>query len=217
MERVHSPSDKPYDQINYVALAIKTVDDDQRHIGILFRDDRGRKVTFLHLAFHLQLRIEAPNPTYWWIDPAIDPRRLRHLAGICRQISAANGSDFPYGFSSPNDWFDEETLERLHGPSKIGLTCSTFILAVFRTGGLMLLDHEEWPHRDGDEAWQRHVIGQLEEYGAPANHIAAVQKDIGAVRVRPEEVGAAAALPARPPAYQTVITEAERLLAILKS
>lgn len=215
MDRLYLPGDRSFESINYVGLAIRNIEGDQRHIGILFRDDRTPDVTFLHLAFHRRLIAGSPNPTYSWIDPAIDARRLRHLATICRQLSAANGQNIPYGFSTPNDWFDEDTLACLQGPSNVGLTCATFVLAAFRTGGLQLLHYEAWPHRAGDTDWQNHVIGLLQADDAPQEHIAAVRAEVGAVRVRPEEVGGAAMLQERPSAYEAVIAQAARLLEVL--
>src|ERR1700726_3117546 len=150
MERVYWSAERPFDQINHVGIAIKTALENQRHTGILHRDQKTSEIVLLHLRSHHQLVSVTPDLSYLWIDPKVNPRRLRHVATICRLIWEQNGKDVPFGFSGPSDCFDDETFAFLVGPSKLGLTCATFILAVFERAGVKLLKHESWPVRADD-------------------------------------------------------------------
>ena len=89
---------------------------------------------------------------------------------------------------------------RLLGPSQFGLTCASFVLAVFPAAGLALADYATWPSdRPGDRQWQEKIIQSLEGR-ADQTHLEHPHNEIGAVRYRPEEVAAATAL--APPAVQ---------------
>jgi hypothetical protein len=123
----------------------------------------------------------------------------------------------PYGLSTPNDSFDPDTLAYLRGPAKVGLTCATFVLAIFEFGGLKLLQYELWPHRDSDVPWQNYVISELKRTGASQEHIAAVEGQVGAMRIRPEEVAASATFAdeERPVAFEATDGRAKQIVAIL--
>lgn len=217
MERLLDPREHPFAEITFVGIAIKAIDEKHRHTGILYRDHRTSQMVFLHLAFHRKLIAAPPNPTYFWIDPKFSARRLRHLAAKCRQIWDENGCHIPFGFSTPNECFDSETLRFLIGPSKIGLTCATFVLAAFEVTGLKLLQWETWKDRKDDVEWQRHVVEELknEEAAASAEHIRAVESSIGAIRVRPEEVAAAGTIAPPAPNFDETVKRAEGVLAII--
>src|SRR6185503_13834023 len=82
-------------------------------------------------------RNEAPDPDFLWVNPAAHPKRLVQVAALCRKIWRANQSgSIPYAFSPPNDCFDTNTGAFLFGPTRHGLTCASFVLAVFHHAGL---------------------------------------------------------------------------------
>ncbi len=113
-----------------------------RHIGILHQDEGSDAFLMLHLAWHHRLRKEAPPVGFLWVDPAIHPRRLVQVAAICRKIWKANSAGgIPYAFSPPNDCFDVDSGKYLFGPTRLGLTCATFILALFHVAGLQLVKY----------------------------------------------------------------------------
>lgn len=213
--RVNRSGARPYSAIEHVGIGIRNVEPNQQHVGILYRDRETKQVMFLHLALHRDLRLQLPDERYLWIDPDIDAYRLRQVAAICRQLWDQNGSDIPFGFGAPNDCFDEQTFEFLIRPTLLGLTCATFVCAVFQRAGLQLLAYESWPPRSDDVEWQQHVIGILERAGADPEHIAALRGQVGAVRIRPEEVAAAAALAPHPVAFNEASKVAEQILNIL--
>jgi hypothetical protein len=199
MDRLHSPEHRPFADIRAAAIAIRETDPKQRHLGMLYRDTNSHQVFFLHLAWHFKLVHEAPRDDYAWVDPTMPARRLVQLAAICRQVWRANGANrIPYGFAPPSDALAPDTSEYLFGPTGFGLTCATFVLAVFHRAGLPLVHYETWPlSRPGDEDWQQRIVAMLRQTpDATAEHVKAVAQDIGiTVRYRPEEVAAAAVTP----------------------
>lgn len=192
--RLYSSQQRSFTEIRHVAVVIAVVRDGQQHSGILHKVEVLDEVGLAHLAWHNQLKNSAPKEAYLWIDPPIPTLRARQVAARCRQILRANNRGIPYAFSPPNDSFDDETGGFLFGPTRAGLTCASFVLAVFDSAGVRLANYTTWPQqRTGDVEWQQFIIEQLEEDGAEAEHIALVRNEIGAVRYRPEDVAGCAA------------------------
>lgn len=213
MDRIRAVDQQSLRNVRWVGIAVGTAGPDQRHIGILYRINATELVSFLHLAWHQDLRQDEVDTGFVWIDPAaVLTARLRQVAAICRQVWRSNqGGTIPYGFSPPNDCFDRNTSEYLIGPTRHGLTCAGFVLAVFEHAGLRLANYETWPTgRPGDAEWQGRIIQQLERRADP-DHISALRNDIGAVRFRPEEV-AGAAMVSPLPANFTQAEEGARLV-----
>lgn len=175
--------------------------DNQRHTGIVFRIDADESHEFLHLAWHFDLRRDQFDARYFWVQPALPQRRLLQVAVICDRIATANDNGIPYSFGPPNDCFDEKTCEFLLGPTTTGLTCASFVLAVFHRAGLPLVRYSSWPRPTQEDIdWQNVVVENLRhgwQQGNPAvsqehiNHVA--NNEVGSsVRYRPEHVAAAA-------------------------
>ena len=99
-----------------------------------------------------------------------------------------------YGFNSKGVAIDPETGDILPHPTGHGLTCATFIAAALRAHGYELVDVESWPERDEDEAFQSQIVDLLLS-AASEEHAQAVQKDIGAKRLRPDEIVGAGTIP----------------------
>ena len=194
MERVYRIDEKPFDDVRHAGIAIRAVDREQRHIGVLHREDASNAVLLLHLGWHHELRNVHANGRYLWVDPALPTRRLRQVAAVCRKVWRGNNAALPYAFSPPSDCFDEQSGRYLLGPTRRGLTCATFILAVFEAAGISLVKYEAWPkNRPGDSEWQKQIIGALRRTpSATPEHIKAVEEEIGSARYRPEEVAGAA-------------------------
>jgi len=194
MRRIFTSTEKSFKDISHVAIAIKGINDRQRHIGLLHRGGEDRNVNLLHFAWHKDLRNESPHADYLWVDLNVHPSRARQVAAICRQIWKANGKDrIPYGFSPPNGCFDKKTAEYLLGPTRLGLTCATFVLAVFHRAGLPLIVYESWPRRrEKDNEWAESILQALQRNdSADSEHLLAISEQGCAVRYRPEEVAAA--------------------------
>lgn len=102
----------------------------------------------------------------------------------------------PYGFAFDEHCFGDDGQYRPMAVGK-GLTCATFIIAVFHSAGLPILRTDTWRARPEDAQWQSAILRILEGW-ATAEHVAAADSYIGHFRYRPQEV-AAAAMQAPPP------------------
>ena len=207
MDRIHRQAEKHIDDIRHVAVVVGEVGnevDDQRHAGIVYRVDDSGQLQFLHLAWNRDLRLQDRIPNrYCWVDPQIPKARLRQLAAICEDIAHANlVEQIPYSFGSPTEAFDERTKKFLLGPTTTGLTCASFVLAVFERAQLRLARYIGWASPDLDDIrWQQSVLDALRMTpGVSQEHINAVEREVGnSVRYRPEQVAGAAAIRKRRP------------------
>jgi hypothetical protein len=189
IKRLHVGSDSPALAMRYVAIALNR---SGSHVGILHRGNVPDGVEFLHLAFDHDLRREPANPKYGWVEVEIPDARARQIAAFCRLVGDLNPSGIPYAFSAPQGAFDELGLWNLTSLDS-GLTCATFVLAVFEGARVRLTDYPTWLPREEDRAFQEGIVDMLRQHGAPANRIAAIKANIVAVRFRPLEVAASAA------------------------
>jgi hypothetical protein len=216
MDRVYHATQRPISQIRGVGLAIRETSPHQRHIGILYLDSASKEILFLHLAWHFDLRHETPNDTYLWVDPALPARRLVQVAAVCRQVWRANGqARIPYGFGPSHACLDQESGKYLFGPTGFGLTCATFVFAVFTRAGLELAHYATWPlDRPGDRDWQNAIVDELRKRStATDEHIHAVENDIGTMaRFRPEEVAGAAIAASIPASFQIAEERSRQIL-----
>ena len=224
MKGVFSQQNRPLDQIAYVAIAIAEPSPDQRHTGVFYRVNPTDQIQFLHLAWHCDLRRHRPSPTYHWINLRISPRRLKQVAAICDDIASANlATGIPYSFGSPQNCFDDRTGEFLLGPTNTGLTCASFVLAVFERAGLRLVQIANWPPpNDEDKRWQGWAVRQLQQYEANSpgsvspQHIQSVQHESrNSARFRPEQVAAAGLKRKRRPVTFTVASRFGRAIVAL--
>ncbi len=219
MDCVFTFADIPVSAEHWVVVAIGEPDADQRHIGVLHRDQNAG-LQVLHLAWHCRLRNDArwPGDMSVWVAPSAPPARQRSIAAFCRRVWRKNAGDgIPYAFSSPNTSFDPATGEFLIGPSRFGLTCASFVLALFHAAGLPLADYETWPvDRSEDQEWQQTIVGILEGQQVEQQHIEHLRSEIGAVRYRPEEVAAAVALAPPPASFQRAEELGRQILDLIR-
>ena len=169
-----------------LGVSAKAVDTDQLHCGILYKLDDA-PVRMAHLAWHFDLRDEAAPSDYFWTEVNLDETNRRVLAAFASVIGSNEGG-IPYGLDAAGAAFDRGTGEYIDPPIGKGLTCATFVVAVFGSYGFDLLNEDSWPNRECDTAWQEKIVGNLQANGASAEHIDAIRSDIGAKRFRPEEI-----------------------------
>ncbi len=189
------------------------------HIGVLYRVSENAAVKLLHLAWHNKLRSDDLSPVYkCWIRPAIADDRSLAIAAYCRRIWKQNErNQLPYGFSHPNKFFDTSG-NIIKGPAKIGLTCASFVLAVFEGAGVLLADLEGWPSpTQEDMERQRALFDRLEgDDHVERGHVAAVRGELGNTRYHPLDVAGAATADPLPSSYEhaaTVGREIQKLIA----
>ena len=171
---------------HYLGLAIRNIADEQNHCGILYRLDSG-EVRMLHLAFHFDLRDEELRANYWCAPAGLELENQLVVAAFASTIANAK-PNVPYGFDANGMVFDSGSGELLEAPAGRGLTCATFILALFRTLGFEPVDQETWPMRPEDEIWQQQITQAMTQAGASQDHIDAVTDNGRSRRFRPEEV-----------------------------
>jgi len=227
MDRIHKQSDRTLDEVEHIAVVIGEPGLNQRHTGILYRISDSDPLGFLHLEGHCRLFCEASvKPEFSWVAPRINKLRLVQLAGICDAIASENASNsIPYGLSAPVGVFDNATKRFLLGPTEGGLTCASFVLAVFDNAQLQLVKYSGWPPPDAEDyQWQENVLKHLRDLRSKhpdlvsKEHIDCVQSEVGtSVRYRPEQVAAASAIRERRPVkYRYARALGEQIVNLLR-
>ncbi len=189
---------------NVPALAIFIMrTDGGTHTGILHRN-RGA-LWVLDLCWHERLRSSPCRDDFACVVPDLEPEEINDITGMCRLIDrrhqerAVTGAFLiPYAFRADNNTrFSAVTGELMLGDGA-GLSCSTFVMTVFESSKVSLLDLTGWPARPEDEAQQARLLRMMQEgilgFAPPASpeHIERVRGELPCVRVRPEEVAASA-------------------------
>lgn len=179
------------DSSTKLAIAIGYSSRNQLHCGILHK---GNNISsLLHLATHHRLLnssnlVEFYN--YKYVIPTLPDLRTAVIAARCRRI-ASRKEAIPYGFSYSKTRFSPEGTIKI-GEKEVGLTCATFILSVFASCGIEILQTNKWPSRKEDENWQSDIIGIfkcLSKKGLISEeHIQNIEKETEWSRYRPEEV-----------------------------
>jgi hypothetical protein len=223
------PAENPVGRLNILGVELMSTDSqDGRHVALLYRlgdniDDPPRRG---HLRWHHLLSGEEASGRHPWVQSPLGPIRKRLIAQICDSIIRRVDENNPkvnFGFSIDFTCFGVDGRFRDMGTGN-GFTCATFVLEVFRRGGIRLVRTAEWIHRPEDRAWQDRVIGELKAHGADPKHVAALEAQVSTnqvIRVRPEEVCAAAGLLPSPMSFaagaehgaaflSTVLTEYRR-------
>jgi len=188
------------EQIPMVAIGICRTEYGNTHTGAAYRHSDG-SVHLLHQAWHHITR-DAPiasesaelHGPFFCVMPVIEPDRARAIAGFWEFV-ASRGEKIGYALrDDPQALFDPET-GRLTMPDGLGLSCSTFVLVLFRSVRFPYINTAGWPiGRPGDREAQEKILEVLEKTCRDRAHIEGVRQEIarGCERVRPEEVAGAA-------------------------
>ena len=201
----------PHD-LEHFGFALHT--DQGRHIGVLYHLDDGA-VRMCHLGWNWDLRLDRPTSNYMWGKSGLDGYTKHFLAAQFDLIGKANPNAIPYGLDAYGDCFDSDG-NYLPLPIGKGMTCASFIVSVFRTLRIPLINEASWPKgRDSDKAWGLFVIKLLEsDPSVPVEHIKALKRDIAEVsRFRPAEVVAALMTDDAPLAFADAERMANAILA----
>lgn len=213
MERLwdyRGPLDLPIG-LSFAGVAVTRIDATQNHVGVFHRRERG-PAELLHLAWHADLRNDPLRVLSVVTYPDIPRSRARSVAAMCRLVWARHGeSGLPYGLRYRWGRFDAATADLLLDNDSSGLTCATFVLAIYASCGLRLLDCGRWPVRDEDRAWHTKIIAMLEQHHVEQEHLDAIRVESGCARFRPEEVGAACLADELPASFERVQQAVDRL------
>lgn len=177
------------------------------HLGIAYSAHGKRHL--LHLAFHkLLLNDPYPPPVGEWAVKVIDlpPIAASQLVALLMAI-ALNKNGLPYGINLiAGMGAINEKGEYVPQSNSDGYTCSSFIAELLRKIAFPLVRLDSWTSNNESILWGEAVVCLLKAYGAPAEHVASVEKNNSGLRLRPEEVAAAAEMPAvKRPATQDMI------------
>lgn len=166
------------------------------HAGIAHRS--GGNLRVVHLGSHEWLLDDAANDAKWlYAVPNVADEDGEYLAGFCRRIVKANASHkIPYAFEFEADTrFDPGTGKYIGPPGVGGLTCSTFVAAVFRSAGVPLVLLDTWPvvASAEDIAVRAWVLDMWAASGRPnlVKRAAEIRPSIRARRISPQDVAGA--------------------------
>ena len=224
LERFHLPHEISPDSVPYIAVAIGRTSHGNTHTGIVHRDPIDG-VLLLEHAFHFDLRNNALSSEYGCVVPNLPRERARSVAGLCRLIGQRNSdrkgdseAGFPYALRhDPHSRFDTLSGTLLLGKHGKGLTCATFVLVVFSSFGVSLVDFAGWPWREEDALWHRSIVELLKRLCNDLEHIRVVESEIGidCCRFRCEEVAGASTVDDLPASFAESEEAGREILAVL--
>ena len=186
-------SSEPIEAFDRLAIAIKRIQGEQLHCGFLYNTDEAGP-RFAHLAFHFDLRDEKPDSRYRRADCGLDEYNKAFIASMLPRITNQR-QQIPYSVNSDGISFNPATGVLNAAPLGKGLTCATFIIAVFRTYGFQLVREEEWKLREEDVEWRDGIVEIMCEKNVADQYIDAMVSDGMAYRIRPDEVTGASTEP----------------------
>lgn len=200
-----------------LGVAIKN-NGETRHIGILLNDHGVGMI--LHLAWHKDVRFERVDPTYFWIPTGLPSEDVMAIseALVAAAANQPSLSSVSYSPLYEGSYFLGNSLHYVRNEPGHGLTCATFVLAVFDSFGYNLIDANQWPVRDEDEQWRDNVIENLKQHPRTSTpqemeeHIRAILTHPSAIRFRPEEVAASVAATKLPMGFMDAENEGMKIL-----
>lgn len=197
------------DEVPVLAFGIRYSDVTRRqqHVGILFRDSTGQ-LLLLHQPWHYNTLCEQPSDEYFSFVPLMFSRAERQmLAAQMKSFAESNPQGVPYAFTSPDeDCFGPER-KWLLSDDGVGLTCATFIIAVFRTLGFELVATRTWKERPDDQKWFEGILAFMEYHpSVPDSHVQAVREQPRGCRFRPDDVVGSALSCRAPVDFETCVT-----------
>lgn len=148
-----APAD--WNAIGDVAIAIAgsaiTGLSDQRHIGLLVRDESSA-LHFVDLGWQYAMGCRlAPVEHYCWLSiDYFPPKRAQVFADMCIEVARKNRATFPYSFFYRDTPYFDEASAATDLEYGEGLSCATFVLEMFRRDNIELLDRASWRAREKD-------------------------------------------------------------------
>lgn len=179
------------------------------HSGIFYRRTPAI-MRLLHFADHQIIEDDDPpsQPKFTWVVPPLRPKQIPQIVELCILISNKRPR-INYGFR-----YDEASIFSMLDGSFIladgtlGLTCSTFVLAILRSAGVRLIKPRTWKVTSGSISAQALQV-RFMSHGHP-NHAGRLRTEIGASRFSPSQVAGSGAYDRHPVSYR----KAERAAAV---
>lgn len=168
-----------------LAVAIKK-EPHHTHAGVLYHCPFKDKLFLLHMGGPGQVSHDDWNVAWGWCVPRfLKPEEVLQFRVLCHYVSEQR-EILPYGFahSRATKLVKAGQLGQLAlDPSVRGLTCATFVLAIFATFDVFPLNLESWTKRPEDKHYIQYIAGFFNE--------PALAAEWPCLRYRPEEVVAA--------------------------
>jgi hypothetical protein len=132
--------------IPIIGIAVGRTGECTAHSGVVYMGPSQTRM-FLHLADHKLLLRNTCKGKYIYAIPDFEIEDLIIFSGICELVYNTNqGGKIPYSFEfDPDISFDPKTGEFMAGRTVDGLSCSTFVIALFRSFGQPLVNEITWP------------------------------------------------------------------------
>ncbi len=194
------PSSTPVANQSSIAIGIAgsciSGNKNQKHVTLIYRNPEGYP-WLLHLASHMLLKHEKWNGSYHWIEfSGLDVEVEESFADWAVMVASAElSTPIPYSVVlSPDRNFatDGHYIDRKDGS---GLTCATFLVALFSDFGLPLVNQLSWPKsRPGDAQWALKILEMLRARFTLPHYLEQLRQVYVLKRFRPEEVSVTGAL-----------------------
>lgn len=179
-----------------LAFGIRKVASEQNHVALIYRNENSEPM-LLHHGWHRDTRNHEWDQKYHSapflnLDVELQETFADWALEVAPRLVAG---EIPYSVFynlKANFGTDGNFIDR---GDQSGHTCATFLLDLFYSYGLPLLDLMSWPEsREGDAEWQQRMLGALFQVQAITLDEARRQYSMKLRRFRPEEVASAAAL-----------------------
>lgn len=190
----------------------------QFHCGISF--DLNKSVNIIHLEGHERLKYT----TTWedfkcYVKPNMHPFRQEAFIALCHVIKdriLQGDTKIPYGFIY-DEYASYDQDGTLHlAEHETGLTCATYVMTVFHSAGIDLIDIPSWTVRPDDSNWQGSIkhwhFRNKHDVHISKEQLAHLKYETGCPRFRPEEVAVSSALYTNAAASTTDIRAAGAML-----
>ena len=211
------------------AVAIQHTGEGRFHAGVVYFDKA--QYHFLNLEFHFRLT----NPSFnafntGWVEPPINSDDAGLVAALCKRVWETKPK-LPYHLRwDQGSTFSSATGKFIPIGDCKGLTCATFVLAIYNGVGVKLINEQNWQSRDGDQDWQNYILsifetweqkkrkdGDAEFADELVEHIKNVKTELGSLRYRPEDVTGACVGNNLPATFEDATVAGSRIREVLMS
>ncbi|RTY88478.1 hypothetical protein EKM05_07050 [Flavobacterium sp. GSP27] len=212
----------------FFAIAVGIDQDGFTHSSIIYKwDDKIKTLDFYlgKIRNHLSYG-DLGNSDYIFVkynrDFIPDDFAIQ-IPSLCELIVEKNSLiNFGITYNSSSFDFDEQDNLILLGDD-FGLTCSTFIISIFQTVGISLIEFGSWKQREDDLLWHQNVLdffiakNKEDSKKYPDKILKHFQNNAGCFRFRPEEVASATANNTFPSNFDYCSEYGNRLIFALKN
>ena len=183
------------EQSMYFGLAIQVSDraTQQLHAATLYRFDGRLKIGDIQNHLTSRCADARASASLFWIAPDLSQEDQQILAATVDAWLEDNAGKIPYSVAHPGGVIFKDNVWVGNEPGQ-GLTCATFIVALFDELGIPFIEIGTWQARSDDTAWAHRILAMLSPLMS-SEHVSAQRGRIGdTTRVRPADVAAAGLL-----------------------